>query len=169
MRAPDMISSGILRSSSFKYLAQKSSRFELTAASQSYRGLQWSTRRVFAEISRHRKDAQRIPTPQSTTSTPLPPPEPQQGVKPESVQKPKPAVPGKQDVLLAEKTVSTAEQRKADWAILKEMTKYLWPKNNLGTKVRVGISLGLLSSEDILTRGRCERHNNTQHCHGPHR
>jgi ABC transporter ATM len=66
-------------------------------------------------------------------------------VKPESVQKPKPAVPvGQQDVLLAEKTVSNAEQRKADWAIMKEMTKYLWPKNNLGTKVRVAVSLGLL-------------------------
>ena len=141
-----MISSAVIRSSSFKCLVQRSSRFELTAAtSQPFRGLQCSTRRVFAEIPRHRKDAQRIPTPQTaTTTTPPPSPEPQQGVKPESVQKPKPAVPGKQDALLSEKTVSNAEQRKADWAIMKEMTKYLWPKNNLGTKVRVGISLGLL-------------------------
>ena len=65
-------------------------------------------------------------------------------MKPESVEKPKPASPGKQDGLLAEKEVSKAEQRKADWAIMKEMSKYLWPKNNLGTKVRVGVSLGLL-------------------------
>jgi ATP-binding cassette subfamily B (MDR/TAP) protein 7 len=52
-------------------------------------------------------------------------------VKPESVQPPKPAAAAganKQDVLLAETTVSNAEQRKADWAILKEMTQYLWPK-----------------------------------------
>jgi hypothetical protein len=30
--------------------------------------------------------------------------------------------------LLQEKVVSTSDQRKADWAIMKEMTKYLWPK-----------------------------------------
>jgi hypothetical protein len=35
---------------------------------------------------------------------------------------------GKQDGLLAEKVTSNVEQRKADWAIMKEMTKYLWPK-----------------------------------------
>jgi hypothetical protein len=34
----------------------------------------------------------------------------------------------KQDALLAEKVVTNVEQRKADWAIMKEMTKYLWPK-----------------------------------------
>ena len=32
------------------------------------------------------------------------------------------------DDLLAEQKVSNKEQRKADWAILKEMAKYLWPK-----------------------------------------
>jgi hypothetical protein len=30
--------------------------------------------------------------------------------------------------LLSESTKATKEQRKADWAILREMTKYLWPK-----------------------------------------
>lgn len=35
---------------------------------------------------------------------------------------------GKQDGLLREKVTSNVEQRKADWAIMKEMTKYLWPK-----------------------------------------
>lgn len=30
--------------------------------------------------------------------------------------------------LLSEKTVGDKEQRKADWAIIKEMAKYLWPK-----------------------------------------
>ena len=34
----------------------------------------------------------------------------------------------KTDALLAEQTVSNKEQRKADWAILKEMAKYIWPK-----------------------------------------
>ena len=30
--------------------------------------------------------------------------------------------------LLAEQNASDKEQRKADWAIMKEMSKYLWPK-----------------------------------------
>jgi ABC transporter ATM len=30
--------------------------------------------------------------------------------------------------LLSETTVANKEQRKADWAIIKEMAKYLWPK-----------------------------------------
>lgn len=30
--------------------------------------------------------------------------------------------------LLSESTKATKEQRKADWAILREMAKYLWPK-----------------------------------------
>lgn len=50
-------------------------------------------------------------------------------VKPETVEKSKPAVvPAGQDPLLAEQTLSNKEQRKADWAIIKEMSKYLWPK-----------------------------------------
>ncbi|KAL8973269.1 MAG: hypothetical protein Q9183_000069 [Haloplaca sp. 2 TL-2023] len=32
------------------------------------------------------------------------------------------------DGLLSEQTVSNKEQRKADWAIIKEMAQYLWPK-----------------------------------------
>lgn len=34
----------------------------------------------------------------------------------------------KTDALLTEQTVSNKEQRKADWAIMKEMSRYLWPK-----------------------------------------
>jgi len=49
-------------------------------------------------------------------------------VKLESVEKSKPASPAGQDPLLTEKTVSDKEQRKADWAIIKEMSRYLWPK-----------------------------------------
>lgn len=44
------------------------------------------------------------------------------------MQKERPAVPGKQDAFMSEKTVSNKEQRKADWAIMKEMSRYLWPK-----------------------------------------
>ncbi|KAL8945115.1 MAG: hypothetical protein Q9211_000357 [Gyalolechia sp. 1 TL-2023] len=32
------------------------------------------------------------------------------------------------DNLLSEQSVSNKEQRKADWAIIKEMAQYLWPK-----------------------------------------
>ena len=48
------------------------------------------------------------------------------------------------DPLLQEQTKSNKEQRKADWAIIKEMSKYLWPKDNMGTKFRVGASVALL-------------------------
>lgn len=34
----------------------------------------------------------------------------------------------KGDPLLAEQNVSNREQRKADWAIMREMSRYLWPK-----------------------------------------
>lgn len=33
-----------------------------------------------------------------------------------------------QKTLLSESTVGRKEQRKADWAIMREMAKYLWPK-----------------------------------------
>lgn len=73
----------------------------------------------------------------------------QEGVKPESLQKEKPPVPGKQDVLLAEQTVSNKEQRKADWAIIRDMAKYLWPKDDLGTRTRVGLSVALLVGSKV--------------------
>jgi len=48
----------------------------------------------------------------------------------ETATAPKPilGVKAKEQPLLGESTVTSAEQRKADWAIMKEMTKYLWPK-----------------------------------------
>ena len=54
-----------------------------------------------------------------------------QRIKTESLKEP--ALVKLQDVpqtedLLGEQKVSNKEQRKADWAILKEMAKYLWPK-----------------------------------------
>ena len=43
-----------------------------------------------------------------------------------------------------------AEQRKADWAILREMAKYLWPKDNFGFRLRVVLALGLLVAAKLL-------------------
>jgi hypothetical protein len=56
----------------------------------------------------------------------------------------------KTDPLLQEQSLSTKEQRKADWAIMKEMSQYLWPKDNLGTRFRVGLSVGLLVGAKLL-------------------
>lgn len=89
------------------------------------------TTRVFATTPPRSKETQ-IPKPTQTKDAP------------------KPGTPGKPDVLLAEQIVSTKEQRKADWAIMKEMSRYLWPKDNLGTRVRVGLSVGLLVGAKIL-------------------
>ncbi|RAH74791.1 ATP-binding cassette Fe/S cluster precursor transporter ATM1 [Aspergillus aculeatinus CBS 121060] len=57
--------------------------------------------------------------------------------------------PKKKD-LLSEATLATKEQRKADWAIMREMAKYLWPKDDWGTKLRVGSALSLLIGAKIL-------------------
>jgi ATP-binding cassette subfamily B (MDR/TAP) protein 7 len=54
----------------------------------------------------------------------------------------------KDPLALADK--SNKEQRKADWAIIKEMTQYLWPKHGLNTKIRVGIAVSLLIGAKIL-------------------
>ena len=55
-----------------------------------------------------------------------------ESIKPETTEKPRKADTGvatsKTDALLSEQTVSNKEQRKADWAIMKEMARYLWPK-----------------------------------------
>ncbi|OAA77922.1 iron-sulfur clusters transporter atm1 [Akanthomyces lecanii RCEF 1005] len=47
-----------------------------------------------------------------------------------------------------EKTVT--EQRKADWAIMREMSRYLWPKDNMGTKLRVSLAVALLIGAKVL-------------------
>lgn len=74
--------------------------------------------------------------------------------EPESAEKPKPTSanknPGTQNEYMSEQTVSAREQRKADLAIMKEMVQYLWPKGELGTKVRVGSALALLVGAKIL-------------------
>ncbi|KAB8293477.1 hypothetical protein EYC80_007787 [Monilinia laxa] len=72
-------------------------------------------------------------------------------LKPGTAKKPppaKPAVTRKDPLALDDKT--SKEQRKADWAIIKEMSQYLWPKDNLGTRLRVGLSLALLVGAKVL-------------------
>jgi ATP-binding cassette subfamily B (MDR/TAP) protein 7 len=43
-----------------------------------------------------------------------------------------------------------ADQRRADWAIMKEMARYLWPADSPGTKVRVALAVGLLVGAKVL-------------------
>jgi ATP-binding cassette, subfamily B (MDR/TAP), member 7 len=79
--------------------------------------------------------------------------EPSELSKPESMQMPKPregAVPSANNDMLSEKVVSTAEQRKVDVAIMKDMVQYLWPKGDWGTKLRVSSALGLLVGAKVL-------------------
>ncbi|RGP62771.1 iron-sulfur clusters transporter atm1, mitochondrial [Fusarium sporotrichioides] len=58
--------------------------------------------------------------------------------------------PTKQNDPLATVEKSAPEQRKADWAIMKEMTRYLWPKDDWGTKLRVGLAVSLLIGAKVL-------------------
>ncbi|KAI9731456.1 MAG: Iron-sulfur clusters transporter atm1, mitochondrial [Claussenomyces sp. TS43310] len=73
------------------------------------------------------------------------------GSKPESAQKAPSASPAaaRKDPLALD-TKTNKEQRKADWAIMKEMAHYLWPKDGLGTKVRVSLALALLVGAKVL-------------------
>ncbi|KAK6357261.1 Iron-sulfur clusters transporter atm1, mitochondrial [Orbilia javanica] len=57
---------------------------------------------------------------------------------------------GAADPLLASANASNSAQRKADWAILKDMVHYIWPKDNLGIRVRVALALGLLIGAKLL-------------------
>ncbi|KAF2108357.1 iron-sulfur clusters transporter-like protein atm1 [Lophiotrema nucula] len=95
--------------------------------------------RVFATSPLHRKDVHgQRPLPGSRVAV-------------KETQAAKPAQPAPKDApLLAEATVSNKEQRKADWAIIKEMSQYLWPKDNMGTRLRVGVSVGLLVGAKLL-------------------
>ncbi|KAI1371179.1 P-loop containing nucleoside triphosphate hydrolase protein [Hypoxylon crocopeplum] len=45
---------------------------------------------------------------------------------------------------------SAQEQRKADWAIMKEMAHYLWPKDSVNTKLRVSLAVVLLIGAKVL-------------------
>ncbi|KAF2173519.1 hypothetical protein M409DRAFT_61892 [Zasmidium cellare ATCC 36951] len=110
----------------------------------------WHTSRIFATTPRHRKDDARARTVQKQEEETKQPAE--EKVGPETVVKNKDAAKPqtKNDPLLAEQTVSNKEQRKADWAIIKDMSHYLWPKNDFNTKFRVGLSVGLLIGAKVL-------------------
>ncbi|KAF2759908.1 iron-sulfur clusters transporter-like protein atm1 [Pseudovirgaria hyperparasitica] len=73
-----------------------------------------------------------------------------ESIKPESFEKKQNADQARSGVLLAEQTVSNKEQRKADWAIIKEMSAYIWPKDNLGARLRVTSAVGLLIGAKLL-------------------
>jgi ABC transporter ATM len=124
--------------------------FASIATSQSLHGrpvgaLTWHAKRIFATTPRHRKsDTARIPNVHQQVQAQIKE-EAEESIKPESVKKSKEAQPAsKHDPLLAEQTVSNKEQRQADWAIIKNMAHYLWPKNDFRTRLRVGLSVGLL-------------------------
>ncbi|KAJ5088769.1 hypothetical protein N7456_012385 [Penicillium angulare] len=75
-----------------------------------------------------------------------PPPNVIDASKPEEVETSKTP---KKD-MLSEAAKEKKEQRRADWAIMREMAKYLWPKDDWGTKLRVGTALSLLVGAKIL-------------------
>ena len=110
-------------------------------------------RQVFTASPKLWKDARKAPT-KGAVVTDVPTSNPDsEGPKPESIVKPdaakvQPSASPK-DVLNTNE-VSNKEQRKADWAIMKEMAKYLWPKGELGTKARVGTALALLVGSKVL-------------------
>lgn len=75
------------------------------------------------------------------------------GTGQETAQKAVPAVipaAAKRKDPLAVDDKSDKEQRKADWAIIKHMAHYLWPKDCLSTKVRVVSAVALLIGGKIL-------------------
>lgn len=102
--------------------------------------------RAFTTSPWRRKDDAAARTVQRETKVEAP-----ESLKPESIQKEKPVGPAKQPSLLAEQTVTNKEQRKADWAIVKDMAHYLWPKNDFGTRFRVGLSVALLVGAKVAT------------------
>lgn len=102
--------------------------------------------------TRHLQKNERPRNPPAQARVQLPP-DKSESIKPESYEEPdktKPNVAPKVDALLAEQTVSNKEQRKADWAIMKEMARYLWPKNDLGARARVATALALLVASKVL-------------------
>lgn len=107
--------------------------------------------RVFTSTSRFSKDDSRQKTIQSEALRQPRSANDTRGTTPETAQKLGPGVPTatrKDPLALDDKT--NKEQRKADWAIMKEMTQYLWPKDSLGTRFRVGLSLALLVGAKVL-------------------
>jgi ATP-binding cassette subfamily B (MDR/TAP) protein 7 len=125
-------------------LARAAHRPGLRAASLSLRLSPYYASRVFTSSPLHRKDVHgQRPAPGSKVAV-----EETKAAKPAI--DPTKVIVAKTDPLLQEQSLSNKEQRKADWAIMKEMSKYLWPKDNLGTRARVGLSVALLVGAKLL-------------------
>ncbi|KAK0658722.1 putative iron-sulfur clusters transporter [Cercophora samala] len=77
-----------------------------------------------------------------------PTPEPTQTQTPAAKGAPKGAKPQFDPLATIDK--SAQEQRKADWAIMKEMSRYIWPKDSFGDKMRVMLAVGLLVGAKVL-------------------
>lgn len=45
------------------------------------------------------------------------------------------------------------ERNATDWAIIKQLMKYIWPKNDIGVKTRVVIALSLLLGGKVSKKG----------------
>ncbi|KAK2035639.1 ABC transporter [Colletotrichum zoysiae] len=77
-------------------------------------------------------------------------PKPSDGENKTSPKAKKPAAAAAAADPLALPEKSAQEQRKADWAIMKEMSRYLWPKDSVSTKVRVALAVSLLIGAKVL-------------------
>lgn len=109
-----------------------------------------SRKRVFTSSVYLRRDEAQARTIQHETEQRASKPKDVAEIKPETVQTEKSTGPAKQESFMAEQTVSNKEQRKADWAIIKDMAQYLWPKNDFGTRFRVGLSVALLVGAKVV-------------------
>ncbi|KAI8369348.1 uncharacterized protein BYT42DRAFT_106127 [Radiomyces spectabilis] len=58
--------------------------------------------------------------------------------------KPSASKPPNKDLLQHTATETNKERNATDWAIIRQLMKYIWPKNDVGVKSRVVIALGLL-------------------------
>lgn len=116
----------------------------------------WHTKRVFVTTPHHRKVDARIQAgsqqQQDVVSEQKQPAE--ENVQAENLKNAPPRQPSevKTDPLLAEQTLSNKEQRAADWRIIRNMVQYLWPKDDFGTRFRVGLSVGLLIGAKVRVR-----------------
>ncbi|KAJ0159155.1 Iron-sulfur clusters transporter ATM1, mitochondrial [Colletotrichum tanaceti] len=113
--------------------------------------------RIFQTSAPSRREQPKNPaatTTTKTTATNTTTTKPSDGVADKTLGKPskaEPAAKAKKPVdpmAIPEKTAQ--EQRKADWAIMKEMSRYLWPKDSIGTKFRVGLAVSLLVGAKVL-------------------
>lgn len=102
--------------------------------------------RVLNTTSSWRESTKSSIPPPKTSPTPTEPPS--SHVETAATKAPKATKPAVDPLAPIDKT--TQEQRKADWAIIKEMSQYLWPKDSLGTKLRVGLAVSLLIGAKVM-------------------